>query len=114
MVTFEYDVPLVGKLDEYTANHQPAILCFEKQAVEEGMCTGPYGILTINLGDDYVDLCNQDVDGDWFYQYLDVNNWPDIEDALADCDWCEPAGIIMPSGYVKYPLYKFRKEAFNA
>lgn len=114
MVTFEYDIELACKLDEYTANHQPAILCFEKQAIDDGTCCGPYGILTVNLGDDYVDLCNQDVDGDWFYQYIDVNNWPGIEDTLADYDWCEPVGIIMPSGYVKYPLYKFRKEAFNA
>lgn len=114
MVELEYGVPLVVKLDQYANNNQPAILCYEKEAVEDGTSVGLYGILTVNLDNGYVDLCNQDEDGEWFYQYVDVNNWPGIEDALADCDWCEDTGIEWPSGYVKYPLYKFRKEAFDA
>lgn len=113
MVTFEYDIELVCKLSEYAANHQPAILCFEKQVVNDGTNIGPYGVLTVNLDDGYVDLCNQDEDSGWFYQYVDVNNWPDIKKALEQCSWCKDAGIELQSGYVKYPLYKFKKEAFN-
>lgn len=111
--TFNFDVELVCKLDKYVDNNQPAILCYEKQAIDDGTSIGLYGILTVNLDDGYVDLCNQDADGDWFYQYVDINNWPGIQETLKQCDWCEDAGIELQSGYVKYPLYKFRKEAFD-
>ena len=111
MVGFEYDVPLVAKLDQYAVNSQPAILCYEKEAVDDGTSVGLYGILTVNLDDGYVEVCNGN-DDNWFYQYVDVNNWPGIEDVLAGCSWCKPTGIVKPSGYVEYPLYKFNKEAF--
>jgi hypothetical protein len=85
---------------QYGSGQQLAILCFVEDADE---MRGMYGALTVNLDDP---MC-EPFDSDYAMQYIDVNNWPGIEDALAGCDWCQRTGDRMRSGFVEYPLYIF-------
>ena len=83
--------------DRYYTNGQLAILVFDEDDNEF------YGVLTVNLDDPRCDLINNGLK----MQYLDVNNWPNIEEILADYLWLEKTDISKQSGYVNYPLYMF-------
>ena len=83
---------------------QPAILCFDNNDPECCEQNGvPYGVLTVNLNHP---ACAQ-YDDLLVMQFVDVNNWPGIEDILKDCMWCEPSQAYVQSGFVKYPIYIF-------
>ena len=95
---------------QYGSCRQPAILCFDDADPECSVASGcPYGVLTVNLD---APECEPMGDGMPLMQFLDVNNWPGIEWILqhGDVDWCEPAGAVVQSGYVKYPLYYWSQD----
>lgn len=95
---------LLCKRAAYNDGKTPAVLAYDP---DDGELMGePYGVLTVNLGDYHVNELNMERDA-VFYAYLDVNNWPGIEEIMADSDWCGPEGTERASGFVTYPLYWF-------
>ena len=88
--------------DKYYANDQLAILVFEEVEEDGEKYDEFYGVLTVNLDDPRCDLMASPR-----MQYLDVNNWDNIEEILADCPWLEKTDIVKQSGFVNYPLYMF-------
>ena len=89
----------------YGSGRQPAILCFDEH--DEECCTQsgiPYGLLTVNLDHPATEY---DPDDKVVMQFLDVNNWPGIEEILSDVMWCQPAHAYCQSGFVNYPIWIF-------
>lgn len=43
--------------------------------------------------------------------YVDVNNFPEVLELIADLDIGTPTGEMKDSGYVTYPVVKFNKDA---
>lgn len=62
-----------------------------------------FATMTVNLGEED-DVLPKD------QAYLDVNNLPEIEEFVVKNKLAEPMEIVMQSGYVVYPLYKFNLE----
>lgn len=107
MIRFDHNgYTLSAFVDKYKTNNTPCIIC-------EDEFGEVYGILTVNLDDPIISTMNMDQDDPWFYQYVNISDWPRIEDDLASCDWCEPTGWTKRSGFVNFPIYKFDKEVFN-
>ena len=62
----------------------------------------PYGTLTVCL--EGAELTND------YSAFVDVNNWPDIENFIKENNLGEPTGRKIKSGYVVYPEYTFNKD----
>lgn len=90
---------------QYGSCKQPALLTFDDSNPMCSVASGiPYGILTVNLDDP---AC-EPIDGaEMLMQFIDVNDWPGIEEILADVDWIEATDYKVRSGFVEYPLYIF-------
>ena len=95
---------LLCKRAEYNEGKSPAVLAFDPD--EKELWGMPYGCITVNLDDYHVAELNMAKDN-VFYAYIDVNNWPGIEEILSYSDWCGPEGTERTSGFVTYPLYWF-------
>ena len=91
---------------QYGSCKQLAILCYDDADPECSVASGcPYGVLTVNLDDP---RCEPLGDEEYAMQFLDVNNWPGIEKLLEDCEWAQPTGDSMRSGFVEYPIWMFK------
>ena len=91
---------------QYGSCNQLAILCFDDADPECSSAIGiPYGVLTVNLDDP---RCEPWDDDEYAMQYLDVNNWPGIEQVLAGCEWAQPTEAKQQSGFVTYPIWMFK------
>lgn len=92
----------------YGSGKQPAIMCFDEADEECNLASGfPYGVLTVNLDHPVTEF---DEDDGVYMQFLDVNNWPGIEDILKDVVWCQPVHAYCRSGFVNYPIYIFNAD----
>lgn len=58
-----------------------------------------FGVITVNLESSTGLPADE--------QYVDVNNYPQIENWLIDNNLASPLGRIKTSGRVNYPLYRF-------
>ena len=75
-------------------------LAFELECVEDGDLE-PYATLTTNFGE-YIGIKN--------CAYIDTNNNPFAEAFLQKNNIATPTGLVMRSGFVDYPLYRFNED----
>ena len=54
-----------------------------------------------------VTVCIPDTNPDDYCAFVDVNNWPEIEEFILKNKIGEPTGVKVKSGYVTYPEYRF-------
>ena len=99
--------------DTYSNNGSLAVLLLSREednCTEQIICndsTGTpflynevFGVITVNL-ESSTDLPADE-------QYVDVNNFPQIENWLIDNNLASPLGRTETSGRVNYPLYRFK------
>ena len=90
---------------QYGSFNQPAYLCFDDADPECSVASGnPYGVLSVNLNHPATE---HEDDDNLYMQFVDVNNWPGIEDILDRVMWCQSARAYCQSGFVRYPIYIF-------
>ncbi len=89
-----YDVTL--KKEAY---HEPRTLAVQAVCIDDDE---PFATLTVNL-DGYTGAGLQSDTR----AFVDTNNCPWAEAFLRDNGIARPTGIVMQSGYSKYPLYEF-------
>ena len=98
--------------DTYSNNNSLAVLLLSREednCTEQIICndsTGTpflynevFGVITVNLES------SKDLPAD--EQYVDVNNYPEIENWLIDNNLASPLGRTETSGRINYPLYRF-------
>ena len=90
--TFYLEYDLYVRLHSYEAGN----LCI--QLLEEDH--EPFCYLTVNLP--YAaSITKKDL------AFVDVNGFPEAEEVISKYELGEPVGLMVQSGYCKYPLYKF-------
>lgn len=73
---------------------------------EECKAWMPWGDLTVNLG--------MPLDKDKNEAFLDVNNCaPELIQELSAKGYIKDTGVVMPSGFCRYPLVEFSEEFLN-
>ena len=86
-----YNIKL--KTDRYANNKN---LYIGMDCYEDGYWE-PFGDITVNLSMRCKENCG----------FVDVNNLPGIDRFIKENNLGRPTGIIVPSGWVMYPEYKF-------
>ena len=90
--------------DTYSNNNSLAVLLLsrgEENCSEQNISNNYelFGVITVNL------MSSAGIPAD--EQYVDVNNYPQIENWLIDNNLASPLGKTETSGRVNYPLYRF-------
>lgn len=85
----EYEVTPIRA--EYSANGSLAVMLEETETGES------FAVITVNL------MYPLDKDK----AFVDTNNCPWAEDFLVKNKLAKPCGVMAPSGFCTYPLYKF-------
>ena len=84
--------------DTYSNNNSLAVLLLSRLE-DKCMYNEVFGVITVNLESSTGLPADE--------QYVDVNNYPQIEDWLIGNNLASPLGRTETSGRVNYPLYRF-------
>ena len=85
--------------DTYSNNNSLAVLLLSRLE-DKCMYNEVFGVITVNLESSTYLPADE--------QYVDVNNYPQIENWLIDNNLASPLGRTETSGRVNYPLYRFK------